>query len=150
MYLNYIIESEGASNPILRAQRRKTFRLSRFLNDSILYPKEQRMFTVHLLIAQVLFLVEKNSYSAATERIDRLKNYANRQLKKEDYFRTIQFIRLLQQLAKVDYRYESLSNVEKYYNRLIEQPFKYRGLLHEIEVIPYEKLWNMILERVRK
>lgn len=150
MYLNYIIESEGTNNPILRAQRRKTFRLSRFLNDPILYPKEQRMFTVHLLAVQVLFLIEKNSYSAATERIDRLKNYANRQLKKEDYFRSIQFIRLLQQLAKADYRYEALSNVEKYYNRLVEQPFKYRGLLNEIEIIPYEKLWNMILERVRK
>jgi hypothetical protein len=150
MYLNYIIESEGTNNPILRAQRRKTFRLSRFLNDPILYPKEQRMFTVHLLVVQVLFLIEKNSYSAATERIDRLKNYANRQLKKEDYFRSIQFIRLLQQLAKADYRYEALSNVEKYYNRLVEQPFKYRGLLNEIEIIPYEKLWNMILERVRK
>jgi hypothetical protein len=97
-----------------------------------------------------LFLIEKNSYSAATERIDRLKNYANRQLKKEDYFRSIQFIRLLQQLAKADYRYEALSNVEKYYDRLVEQPFKYRGLLNEIEIIPYEKLWNMILERVRK
>jgi hypothetical protein len=150
MYLNYIIESEGTNNPILRAQRRKTFRLSRFLNDPILYPKEQRMFTVHLLVVQVLFLIEKNSYSAATERIDRLKNYANRQLKKEDYFRSIQFIRLLQQLAKADYRYEALSNVEKYYDRLVEQPFKYRGLLNEIEIIPYEKLWNMILERVRK
>lgn len=150
MYLNYIIESEGASNPILRAQRRKNFRLSRFLNDPILYPKEQRMFTVHLLIAQVLFLIEKNSYSAATERIDRLKNYANRQLKKEDYFRAIQFIRLLQQLAKADYRYDALSNVEKYYNRLIDNPFKFRGLLNEIEIIPYEKLWNMVLERVRK
>lgn len=150
IYLNYIIEAQGAKNPILRAQKRKSFRLSRFLNDSILYPKDQRIFTVHLLIAQVLFLIEKNSYSAATERIDRLKNYANRQLKKDDYFRTIQFIRLLQQLSKVDFRHDSVSNVEKYYNRLVEQPFKYRGLLNELEVIPYEKLWNMVLERVRK
>jgi len=150
IYLNYIIESQGANNPILRAQKRKSFRLSRFLNDSILYPKDQRIFTVHLLIAQVLFLIEKNSYSAATERIDRLKNYANRQLKKDDYFRAIQFIRLLQQLSKVEFRHDSVSNVEKYYSRLIEQPFKYRGLLNEIEIIPYEKLWQIVLERVRK
>lgn len=102
------------------------------------------------MIAQVLFLIEKNSYSAATERIDRLKNYANRQLKKDDYFRTIQFIRLLQQLSKVDFRHDSVSNVDKYYSRFSEQPFKYRGLLNELEIIPYEKLWSMVLERVRK
>ncbi|MFK7949208.1 MAG: hypothetical protein AB8G11_16575 [Saprospiraceae bacterium] len=150
IYLNYIIEAQGTKNPILRAQKRKSFRLSRFLNDPILYPKDQRIFTVHLLIAQVLFLIEKNSYSAATERIDRLKNYANRQLKKDDYFRTIQFIRLLQQLSKVDFRHDSVSNIDKYYSRFAEQPFKYRGLLNELEVIPYEKLWHMVLERVRK
>jgi hypothetical protein len=149
IYLNYIIEAQASSNPILRAQRRKNFRLSRFLNDPVLYPKDQRIFAILALIAQVLFLIEKNSYAAATERIDRLKNYANRQLKKDDYFRVIQFIRLLQQLAKVDFRYENLSNTEKYYSRLEEDSFKYRGLLHELEVIPYEKLWNMILERVR-
>jgi hypothetical protein len=149
MFLNYIIESQGPKNPILNAQKRKLFRLSRFLNDAITYPKEQRIFTILMLILQVLFLIDKNSYSAAVERIDRLKNYANRQLKKEEHFRTIQFIRLLQQLAKADFQYENLSNIEKYYNRLVENPFKYRGLLNELEVIPYEKLWNMILERVR-
>ena len=77
-----------------------------------------------------------------------MKSYANRQLKKEEYFRTIQFIRLLQQLVKADFQIENLSNVEKYYNRLIEEPFFYRGLISELEVLPYEKLWNMILARL--
>ena len=96
----------------------------------------------------MLFLIEKKSYNNAAERIDRLKSYANRQLKKEEYFRTIQFIRLLQQLVKADFQIENLSNVDKYYNRLIEEPFFYRGLISELEVLPYEKLWNMILARL--
>ncbi|MEM1322384.1 MAG: hypothetical protein AAGG75_19130 [Bacteroidota bacterium] len=149
VYLNYIIESEGASNPVLLTQRRKSFRASRFLNDPILYPKDQRIFTVHLVVAQILFFLEKKGHNAVVERIDRLKNYANRQLKKEEYFRAIQFIRLLQQLNKADYQVDSLSNVDKYYNRLIETPFFYRGMISELEVIPYEKLWNLILKRLR-
>ena len=130
-------------------QRRKAFRLSRFLNDPILYPKDQRIFTVHLVVAQILFLIEKKSYNAITERIDRLKSYANRQLKKEEYFRTIQFIRLLQQLNKADFQVEMLSNTDKYYDRLIETPFFYRGLVSELEIIPYEKIWNIILSRLK-
>ncbi len=149
MYLNYIIESLGESNPVLTTQKRKTFRVSRFLNDPILYPKDQRIYTVHMVVAQILFFIEKKGYSAITERIDRLKSYANRQLKKEDYHRLIQFIRLLQQLAKADYQVEQLSNSEKYYNRLIETPFFYRGLKAELEIIPYEKLWNLILSRLK-
>mgnify|MGYP000055552128 CR=1 FL=1 len=148
VYLNFIIESQGKSNPILEAQRRKTFRVSRFLNDPILYPKDQRIFTVLLVVAQLLFFIDKKSFNAADERIDRLKNYANRQLKKEEYFRVIQFIRLLQQLNKAEFQPAKLSNVEKYYNRLIEKPMLYRGLPSEIEVIPYEKLWKMILAKL--
>ncbi|MEM9917171.1 MAG: hypothetical protein AAF990_03705 [Bacteroidota bacterium] len=150
IYLNFIIESEGDVNPVLLTQKRKSFRLSRFLNDPILYPKDQRIFTVLLVIAQVLFLLEKKSYNAVTERIDRLKSYANRQLKKEEYFRAIQFIRLLQQLNKADFQTDQLSNTEKYYNRLVETPFFYRSLINELEVIPYEKLWNLILKRLQK
>jgi len=149
IYLNYIIESQGERNPILKMQKRRKFRLSRFLNDPVLYPKDQRVFTILLVVAQLLFFLEKKSYSAATERIDRLKGYANRQLKKEVYHRAINFIRLLQQLAKADYQPKNLSNTDKYFVRLEEEPFKYRGLISEIEVIPYEHLWNMILERLR-
>ena len=148
IYLNYIIESQGDSNPVLLTQRRKSFRLSRFLNDPILFPKDQRIFTVLLVVAQVLFFLDKKSYSQVTERIERLKSYANRQLKKEEYYRAVQFIRLLQQLVKADYDVKNLSNVEKYYDRLIETPFAYRGLIAELEVIPYEKLWNLILSRL--
>ena len=101
-----------------------------------------------MVVAQLLFLLEKKSYNAATERIDRLKSYANRQLKKEEYHRAIQFIRLLQQLSKAEFQVEHLSNTDKYYNRLIETPFFYRGLTSELEVIPYEKLWNLILSRL--
>ena len=56
---------------------------------------------------------------------------------------------VLQQLFKVDYQVSELSNVEKYYNRLIETPFYYRGLVQEVEVIPFEKLWNMILKNMK-
>jgi len=134
----------------LLTQRRKPLKTTQFIKDSILYAKEQRIFTVLMVIGQLLFILEKKNYNAASEKVDRLKNYANRQLKKEEYFRTIQFIRLLQQLAKAEYDVTRLSNTDKYYNRLIETPFYYRGLIPELEVIPYEKLWNMILVRVSK
>jgi hypothetical protein len=149
VYLNYIIESQAAYYPILKTQKRRTFRLSRFLNDPILYPKDQRIFTVLMVIAQILFFLEKRSYNAVTERIDRLKSYANRQLKKEEYFRAIQFIRLLQQLSKADFDPEQLSNTEKYYQRLKDQPFFFRGLISELEVIPYDKLWYMIIKKLQ-
>jgi hypothetical protein len=149
MYANYVIDVFGEENPILRRQNRRTFKVTKFLNDPILYPKELRIFTIFTLIAQVLFLLEQKQFTQATELIERLKNYANRQLKKEDFFRLISFIRLLQQLAKADFKQDDLTGTEKYITRLQEHPFNYRGLSDEIEVIPYEQLWAILMRRIR-
>jgi hypothetical protein len=149
IYLNYIIEVFGDTNPVLRRQSRKTFRISKFLTDPVLYPKEMRIFTIFSLIAQVLFFLENRQFNDIGDIVDRLKNYANRQLKKEEYYRLIQFIRLLQQLAKAEYKNENLTNTDKYYQRLIDTPFCYRGLLSELEIIPYEQLWKIILSRLK-
>jgi hypothetical protein len=151
VYIEYLLETMPADNvaAAAAAKRKGTFKSAKFMNDPVLYPKDQRIFTVHLVIAQILFFLEKNNESAVTERIDRLKNYANRQLKPEEYHRAIAFIRLLQQLVKSEFDVEELTTVDKYYNRLVETPFYYRGLLQELEIIPFEKLWNMILKRMK-
>jgi hypothetical protein len=149
VYLVYFIEAETGSDHLLKAQSKITFRLYRFLNDPILYPREQRVFTVHLVIAQMLFLLDKNNLQQASERIDRLKSYANKQLIKEENYRIIQFIRLLQQLSKADFKTNELSDPEKYTKRLRKNPYFYRGLISEMEIVPLEKLWNHILAKFK-
>ncbi|MCB0571469.1 MAG: hypothetical protein KDC66_16980 [Phaeodactylibacter sp.] len=144
-YCNYIIESEGKQNPVLMMQRKKSFRLSNFLSSAILYPKELRIFSILMIILQILFLLERKTYSGLSDRIERLKKYANQQLRKEEYFRAVQFIRLLQQLNKADFQAEEISNTENYLSSLQSRPFFYRGVVAELEVIPYEKLWNRVL-----
>ena len=148
-YVNYVIEVFGEENPILRRQNRRLFKVQKFLNDPILYPKDMRLFTIFLLIAQVLFLIEQKQFPQATELIDRLKNYANRQLKREDFVRLIAFIRLLQQAAKAEFKRDELVGTEKYIQRFHDTPFNYRGLTDEMEVIPYEQLWTIVMKRLR-
>lgn len=147
-YLNYFLEADPNLMLVAAAQKKKPFRITRFLNDPLLYPKDQRIFTVLMVIAQILYFLDKKSFNAATERIDRLKSYATRQLKKEEYYRAAQFVKLLQQLNKAGYQKSNLSNTEKYYQRLKDQPFNYRGKIYELEIIPYDQLWDHILEKV--
>ena len=148
-YVNYIIESEGKSNKVLQMQPQKGFRASKVLNSPVLYPKGQRIFSVLLILLQILFLLERNTISGLQERIARLKKYANRQFRKDEYFRPVQFIRLLQQLSKAEFQVEELSNTEKYLTALQSYPFFYRGIASELEVIPYEKLWERILSYLK-
>ena len=84
----------------------------------------------------------------ATERVDRLKKYATKQLKKEDQSRMINFIRLLQQLAKANYKIRNMSGTDKYYERMVGKPLFYRGRIEELEIVPFEKLWDYILKQL--
>ena len=148
-YLNYFLESQSDKIAVLRAQASRTFRLTSFLNNPLIFPKHLRTFTVHLVIAQFLYLLEKGQYQQATDRVERLRGYATKQLTKDGQYRMVHFIRLLQQLAKANYDIKSISNTEKYYNRLTETPFLYRGIIQELEIVPFEKLWNYILARLK-
>ena len=148
VYLNYFLESDAALSLVAAAQKRKPFRASRFLNDPLLYPKDQRIFTVLMIIAQIMFFLDKRSYNSVTERIDRLKSYATRQLKKDEYFRAAQFVKLLQQLNKSGYQKSNLSNIDKYYERLKQRTFNYKGKINELEIVPYEDLWDHILTKL--
>ena len=148
VYLEYVFQASGNTSMSMQAKKKRSRSAQRNMAEMPSFNKEQRIFVVHYMVAQIMFALDKGNYQEASEKIDRMKSFALRQLKKEDYYRTIQFLRLLQQLAKADFQVEGLSNVEKYYHRLIETPFFYRGVLHELEVLPYEVLWNLILKRL--
>ncbi|MCB0518309.1 MAG: hypothetical protein H6577_01120 [Lewinellaceae bacterium] len=148
VYLNYFLEYGKEQADAFRAQAKKNFKVGRFLNDPLLYPKEQRVFTVHLVIAQFLFLMAEGNFVIANEKVSRLKGYAAKQLDPTEHYRIVQFVRLIVQLSKANYKLAELTNSEKYYDRLVERPFFYRGLINELEIVPYEKLWNHILSKL--
>ncbi|MEY4925706.1 MAG: hypothetical protein RI894_142 [Bacteroidota bacterium] len=149
LYLNYVTESQATKNPMYLAQRSKTFKLSKFLTDPILLAKEYRILTIQIVIVQILFLLDKKNKVAATERIEKLKMYANRQLKREEHFRMINFIRLIQQLPKSGYNEIEFGNIDKYLKRFKDNPMQYRGLIHELEFIPYEYLFKMMVQAMK-
>lgn len=148
IYLSYFIENQGIENPLLNIAEKRNFRTGRFLNDPVLYPKELRIFTVHLLVAQILFLLDAKNFPEITDRIDRLRSYATKQLDRVKDYRTIQFIRLLQQLPRANFKITELNHSDKHYDLLVEQAFSYQGTISGLEIIPYEKLWNYILSRL--
>ncbi len=148
-YLNYAVQylMPYAEEHL---QTLKSLKIKKVNSEHFEFTKEEFMYDVHHVIVQILFVIESGKLSVARDLIINLKPYINRQLRKDEYFRVINFLRLLQQLQKAEFQLEELSNVEKYENRLTkESAFSYRGLVAEIEVIRYEHLWTLILERLK-
>ena len=147
VYLNYFIEKQPGQIEALKEQLAKNFKLSRFLNDPLIYPKEMKVLAIHMLIGQILFLFEKKSMPEAAEAIDRLRSYG-KNLNDMENFRMVQFTKLMNQLLKANFKLNELTGTEKYYDALVGRPFFYRGLLVELEIVPFEKLWNLILSKL--
>ena len=100
--------------------------------------------------AALLPLLEQKQWGEAFERVERLRDYSARLLKPDEYYRILQFCRLLQQLAKAHFDYDKIGVHLKYLERLETQSMHYRGGINELEIIPYQHLWDIVLRLSRQ
>lgn len=133
-----------------RPKRYKQFRVKRFLEEPVIFPKQHRVFTVTAVITQVLFLLEQKRWGEAFERIERLRDYSSRLLRQEEHLRIMQFIRLLQQLAKAHFDFENIGVYQKYLDKLATHPIHFRGGINDLEILPYDQLWHTVLTLSRQ
>lgn len=143
-YTIFFLRKEGLNNTA--KWRRKSTGVSYFLEPNNLEGSEGLTLPILSLMLEVLQLLDADSVQKAENKIDDLKGYTAWKLKKDEYFRTFQIIKLLVQLMKSGFDRTQLSNTEKYWSRLEETPFSYRGNVEEIEIVPYEQLWSVFQE----
>lgn len=147
VYLNYFIEKQPGQFDALKEQMAKTFRLHRFLTDDLMLPKDLKMLGIHLLIGQILFNLDKGSFPEAAEGMSRLRSIG-KTLNDSENYRMLQFIKLTQQILKANFKLSELSGTERPYENLVSHPFFYRGKLNELEIVPFDKLWNHFLAKL--
>jgi hypothetical protein len=128
--------------------KREPFRESQFVKQSFHLGPKKRVLQFHLLSFKCCFLLQKRQHNAAREVIDELQKLANRSLDKQAQRRLIHFMRLLLQLRKANFVAADMRNTDKHLAILQTHPFTYRGLRSQIEAIPLEQLWKMLLSRL--
>jgi len=83
-------------------------------------------------------------YDETIDRIEAVEKYTSRYLKKDDNFRSNCFIKMLLQVAVAGFhRAAVLRHSEKYVKMLKSVPLDFANQAHDIELIPYEALWEM-------
>ncbi len=143
-YINFFTETPSTQTLASQASRKKVFKVSKFLAEQVHFAKDARILTAHNMIAQILYHLKRKSYPSASEVTERLVLFAGRQLKPDEYFRLTQFVKMLHQLEKIDFKKTEVHKAEKYHQKLLQTSFNYKGFVKETEVIPYEKLWEII------
>ena len=99
---------------------------------------------INILILQIIFLVMNKKYSTIIDRIDALKRYTTRYLKKNDTFRSNCFIKMLVLLPEAHFHPIRMeARTKELFKKLQTVPPDVTG---DVEVVPYETLWECVLE----
>ncbi len=84
-------------------------------------------------------------------RIESIEKYCSRYLRQGDTFRSNCFIKMLLQIPKSKFQTNSLiRKTEQLVELLKSVPLEYARQTSEIEIIPYEDLWELVLDTTSK
>ena len=125
----------------------KRFKINKFVNEVPLYSRDKRGVNVNIIILQILFLLKEHKYGRIIDRVESLRMYTHRYLKKNETYRSNCFLKMLMQLPATSFHKTAvIRKASGYLEKLKEEPIGLSQQSAEIEIIPYEKLWDFILE----
>ncbi|MEZ5013129.1 MAG: hypothetical protein R2794_02450 [Chitinophagales bacterium] len=150
-YINYIFETENISKELLTNDpSKRKFRLLKFLNEVPNFTKDKRGYNVSILVIQILYLLEKGEYTNIINRAEALNVYCSRYLRKDDSYRSSCFLKMLLTMVKEDFGYERTKQMaQKYLRKMSEGDAEGNNMVNEWEIIPYEILWEKVLNRLK-
>lgn len=145
-YVNLVLETGNASY----SDRKKRFSIQKFINDLPQFSKDKRSMNIPILIAQLLYFIIRKRYNHAIDRIEALDKYTSRYLRNDETFRSNCFIKMLLEIPKNSFNQIRVERAaQKYFERLIESDIDLIDQPFEIEIIPYERLWAIIMNHLR-
>lgn len=124
-----------------------SFRLSRFLNEVIVFSKDKSGLNAAILIAQIMTLISEKRHEEAIDRLDTTQQYCYRYLKTEHTRRTYYFLKMMLKIPHLGFNKEAiLQKTQKILDQLKATPLEVANQAVEVEIIPYEVLWEYLLQ----
>lgn len=123
------------------------FRINKFINEVPEFNADKRGMKIPLIIAQLLYYIYDGNYDAIEVRILALKDYCSRNLmKKSPNYRSNCFIKMLLTIPTNNFHpVAARRKTKNLLDKLARVPFQLSQQPSEVEVIPYEHLWEIIL-----
>lgn len=123
------------------------FKPGKFFNETPIFSKDKRGMNIPILVIQILFMISQRKYNDAVDRIEAIEKYCSRYLRKDDTFRSNCFIKMLLQIPISGFHKTAvIRKSEKHRKQLETVSIDVANQASEIEILPYEDLWNFALE----
>jgi hypothetical protein len=148
-YFYYLAQIDALTGPTAAALK-VNFKKGRFLNEVPVMSKDKQGMNVSILIVQLLFHTLDPLCREGDAYVESLNKYRTRYLTQQESLRSNYFLGMLVLALQAG---RDLDVVEqkskKFLNKLQETPWQSINQNHEIEIIPYDRLWLLILNDLK-
>ncbi|MCB0570586.1 MAG: hypothetical protein KDC66_12510 [Phaeodactylibacter sp.] len=144
----YFLECAGQLAPQQQeAATTSTFRLSKFLNEMEVFTKDKQGMNIPILIIELLLGIANRKYGNIIDRMEAIDKYRTRYLREEEIIRSNHFLKMLLQAPKNAFRRAEVeARAAEDFKALSDIPIEMANQTFEIEIVPYEKLWEYVLD----
>lgn len=149
-YLNFIVQCGWTDLPETETEGlSKRFRLNKFLNEFTLVSQDKQGMNVAVQILQVIWLLETESYMELINLQNSIRAYIARHLRRKEFLRANRFMKLILVMIDSDFDSEQMRRKGERYHHDLRNPHDTQVSISVdgVEVIPYEKLWEWMLNR---
>ena len=123
--------------------------MGRFFNSIVYINKDKVGNNLALLILQVIYFLEKKNFDLVLDHLESLNSYNYRYLRKDESARSQYFVKMLHALSDGNFHINAVNRKSKKWVDLLKKEktsISREGLRSEF--IPYETLWEIILNRL--
>ena len=147
-YINFLVCTDHI--PEVKPWTKK--KLTTYFRATTVFDRDTRGVRIAMIIVELLYNILDHDYDAMERRIYSLKEYCSKYLKKDkENYRSNCFIKMLLEIPKALFHPEAVHPKAKRYNqRLVDNPLELAMQPREVEIIPYEQLWRIILHYLRQ
>lgn len=123
------------------------FKPGKFINETPEFAKDKRNKNIPILIIQILLLAIDHDYNRMIDKMEAIEKYRTRYLKNAENFRSNCFLHMITLLPTAHFNPIYAERItQREWSDLTQTPLDIANQSHEIEIIPYEDLWAMILQ----
>ncbi len=148
--LYYILATIGKIEPTYPVKSK--IRITKFINDLPVFSKDKKGINTLILFVQFLLLLIKKDYGTIIDRVENLKAYDQKYLRKEDSFRINCFLRMILLIPKHNFHPVAVQrHAAPYLKKLAEhKENNWNWKETNVETIPYENFWKLFIEVLEK
>lgn len=145
-YINFLIISGNIQIPSIDDPFFKNFKIEKFFNNMEIYHKDKSGLYITIWIGYLINLFATKQDAKILSKEEAFSKYVSRYLSIENNYRSFIFCKMLLLFIKSDFDLTAIkTEIEEYKTILTNTPPLLSNQEHDIEIMPYEDLWEILI-----